>query len=165
MNVTRLAPVLAIAMLGAAHAEVRDTRKGEWPFYAGDTYATKYSPLAQIDAKNVQSLQIAWEWETPDAVLIASGATRERPGAFKATPIMIDGVLYTSTPLNQVAAINAADGKTLWVFDPKAYATGRRPANSGWQHRGVAFWEGKVGNKTEKRILIATGVGELIALN
>jgi quinoprotein glucose dehydrogenase len=164
---TRIAQgLLALAVAGnVLAADVRDTRKGEWPFYAGDTYATKYSPLAQIDAKNVQSLQIAWEWETPDAALITSGATRERPGAFKATPIMIDGVIYTSTPLNQVAAINAADGKTLWVFDPKAYATGRRPANSGWQHRGVAFWEGKVGNKTEKRILIATGVGELIALN
>ena len=55
-----------------------DTSKGEWPYYAGTIQATKYSPLAQIDAKNVKSLQIAWEWNSPDEALLASGATRER---------------------------------------------------------------------------------------
>ena len=58
-----------------------------------------------------------------------------------------------------------APGATRWVFDPRAYAAGRRPANSGWQHRGVAYWSGKVGGRTEQRILIATGIGELIALD
>jgi quinoprotein glucose dehydrogenase len=96
LNTRLIVAVVALTGSVALAADVRDTRKGEWPFYAGDTYATKYSPLSQIDAKNVQSLQIAWEWDTPDATLIASGATRERPGAFKATPIMIDGVIYTS---------------------------------------------------------------------
>ena len=95
----------------------------------------------------------------------SAGTTRERPGYFKPTPIMIDGVLYTSTPFSEVAAIDAASGTTLWTFDPRAYTVGRRPANSGWQHRGVAYWSGKVGGRTEQRIVIATGIGELIALN
>lgn len=149
-----------VGMVSAA-----DTSQGEWPYYAGDIYARKYSPLAQIDAKNVDSLRVAWEWTSPDDALLQSGATRERPGAFKATPLMIGGVLYTSTAFSQVAAIDAGSGNTLWVFDPKAYASGRRPANSGWQHRGVAYWAGKVSGKHERRILIATGVGDLIAIN
>lgn len=167
MIVTRVAPwLLALGFVyGVQAADVRDTRKGEWPFYAGDAYATKYSPLAQIDAKNVRSLNIAWIWDSPDDVLLSTGVTRERAGAFKSTPLMVDGVLYTSTAFNQVAAIDAGTGKTRWVFDPKAYASGRRPANSGWQHRGVAFWEGKVDGKREQRILIATGIGDLIAVN
>jgi len=165
---TRIALVAlaCIASNGVFAADAaRDTSKGEWPFYAGTSGATKYSPLSQIDAKNVQSLQIAWTWDSVDDALTASGVTRERSGSFKATPIMIGGVLYTSTAFNQVAAVDAGTGKTIWVFDPKAYASGRRPANSGWQHRGVAFWEGKVGGKNEKRILIATGIGDLIAIN
>jgi quinoprotein glucose dehydrogenase len=144
---------------------VRDTSKGEWPFYAGNSYATKYSPLSHINAKNVGSLEIAWTWDSADDALLSSGVTRERAGRFVATPIMIDGRLYTSTAFNQVAAIDASNGKTLWTFDPKAYLSGRRPANSGWQHRGVAYWEGKIDNKSAKRILIATGVGELIAID
>ena len=79
------------------------------------------------------------------------------PGYFKPTPIMIDGVLYASTAFSQVAAIDAGTGADALGFDPHAYAVGRRPANSGWQHRGVAYWSGKVGGRSEQRILIATG--------
>src|SRR5262245_54344333 len=111
----------------------------EWPAYGGDLASTKYSAAAQIDAGNVASLAIAWRGESPDNA-IAAGQTRERPGSFKSTPLMIAGVLYTSTGFSQVAAIDAASGATLWTFDPKAYTSGRRPANSGWQHRGLMYW-------------------------
>lgn len=141
-----------------------DASRIEWPYYGADAGSSKYSPAAQIDAGNVKSLQVAWTWDSPDDSLVGN-ATRERPGYFKPTPIVIDGVLYTSTGFSQVAAIEAGSGKMLWVFDPHAYNLGRRPANSGWQHRGVAYWSGKVANRTERRILIASGVGELIALD
>jgi quinoprotein glucose dehydrogenase len=152
--------LLLVLATGVASA---DTKHGEWPYYAGTIGATKYSPLARIDAENVTALRTVWTWESPDNALVGA-VTKERPG-FKATPIMIDGVLYTSTGLNLVAAIDAGTGQTLWTFDPKAYASGRRPANSGWQHRGVSYWEGRVDGRRERRIFIATGVGELIALN
>jgi quinoprotein glucose dehydrogenase len=155
---------LAFAVVVAAGTAAADTRKGEWPYYAGTIGATKYSPLARIDAKNVTSLQTVWTWDSPDNALVGT-VTKERPGSFKATPIMVDGVLYTSTGLNLVAAIEAGTGKTLWTFDPKAYAVGRRPANSGWQHRGVSYWEGRIGGRKQQRIFIATGVGELIAID
>lgn len=160
--VRSLSMALAVALTTAsAHA---DTDKGEWPHYAGTIGATKYSPLARIDAKNVKLLETVWTWDSPDNAL-AGTTTKERPGSFKATPIMIDGVLYTSTSLNLVAAIDAGSGKTLWTFDPKAYEAGRRPANSGWQHRGVSYWEGRIDGRSEKRVFIATGVGDLIALD
>jgi quinoprotein glucose dehydrogenase len=154
----------ALMMLLSTRPTFAATDTGDWPHYAGTIGATKYSPLARISAKNVRSLQTAWTWESPDNALSGT-VTKERPGSFKATPIMIDGVLYTSTALNLVAAIDAGTGKSLWTFDPKAYEVGRRPANSGWQHRGVSYWKGRVDDHTEARILIATGVGELIALN
>jgi quinoprotein glucose dehydrogenase len=141
-----------------------DTQHGEWPYYGGDAASSKYSPLSQIDASNVKTLEVAWTWDSPDNAL-AGSATREHPGSFKATPLMIEGVLYTSTAFNEVAAIDPASGTTLWTFDPRAYASGRRPTNSGWQHRGVAYWSGKVGGRTQQRIVIATGIGDLIALD
>jgi quinoprotein glucose dehydrogenase len=152
------------ALLLSAAASSAEPRRGDWPYYGGDAGGSKYSPLAQIDAGNVGSLGVAWSWDSPDDALVGS-ATRERPGYFKPTPIMIDGVLYTATAFSQVAAIDAGTGATRWVFDPRAYAAGRRPANSGWQHRGVSYWSGKVGGRTERRIFIATGIGELIALD
>jgi len=161
MNARFAAALLVALTTTAVHA---DTKKGEWPHYAGPITATKYSPLARIDAKNVQKLQPVWTWDSPDNAL-GGTVTKERAGAFKATPIMIDGVLYTSTGLNQVAAIDATTGKTKWVFDPKAYESGRRPANSGWQHRGVSYWEGRVDGKKAARVFIATGIGDLIAVD
>ncbi|MDH3601529.1 MAG: hypothetical protein OEU26_18100, partial [Candidatus Tectomicrobia bacterium] len=75
--------------------------------------------------------------------------------AYEATPLMVGGVLYTSTSLSQVAAINAATGKTLWVYDPKAYQHGS-PPNRGFVHRGVAYWQ----DGADQRILITTTVGQ-----
>ncbi|GAB1258412.1 glucose/quinate/shikimate family membrane-bound PQQ-dependent dehydrogenase [Aurantivibrio plasticivorans] len=131
----------------------------EWRYYGGEASSNKYAPLDQINAENVNQLQVAWVWDSVDNKLVDS-ATRQRPSYFKATPLMVNGKLYTSTSLNVIAALNPATGETLWTFDPEAYTQGR-PPNSGWQHRGVSYWE--QGN--DKRIIITTGVGELIAVN
>ena len=73
---------------------------------------------------------------------------------------MIDGVLYTSTSFSQVAAIDAENGDTLWVFDPQSYNYGR-PPNNGFLHRGVSYFE----NEKGKTIYMATGDARLIALD
>src|SRR5262249_29191142 len=80
--------------------------------------------------------------------------------AWEATPLAIDGVLYISTSLSQVAAIDAASGKTLWVYDPETWKGGT-PPNQGFVHRGVAYWA----HGGERRILIGTGDAYLIALD
>ena len=52
---------------------------------------------------------------------------------------MVNGVLYVSTSLSQVAAIDAATGNTRWVYDPETWKNGT-PSNNGFVHRGVAYW-------------------------
>jgi len=138
----------------AAAPSVR-RKAGEWPVYGATNAATKYSPLAQIDASNVAGLEIAWEWTSPDAAILAAHPEL-RPGEFQATPIMVDGRLFTSTAMSQIAAIDPATGKTLWVYDPGSWKQGY-PTSKGFLHRGVAYWNG--------RVLIGTGDNRLIALD
>jgi quinoprotein glucose dehydrogenase len=134
---------------------------GEWRSYGADPASTKYSPLDQIDRTNARELKIAWEWASPDAGIIqANPEMKLAPGEFQATPIMADGVLYTSTAMSQVAAIDPATGATIWIFDPGAWKRGR-PTSKGFQHRGVAWWR----KDDDARIFIATGDNRLIALD
>src|SRR5262249_17227342 len=129
---------------------------GEWPAYGRDTWSTKYSPLAQIDRTNVAQLRVAWRWDSPDNAL-ARKDSEDSPGPNESTPIMVDGVLYIPTGLNQVAAIDARTGKTRWVFNPHSH---------GYVHRGVALWEGPRRNgERERRILMTTKDAYLIALD
>ena len=80
----------------------------------------------------------------------------------ESTPLMVGGVLYTSTSLSQVAAIDAATGETKWVYDPKIYENGLGiPPNLGWLHRGVAYWR----NGDDERIVILTAFAQMIALD
>ncbi len=78
----------------------------------------------------------------------------------EATPLMVGGVIYTSTSLSQVAAIDAFTGETIWVYNPDTYKDGS-PANVGFVHRGVAYWE----DGEDRRILYGTGDAYLIALD
>src|SRR5207247_146697 len=109
----------------------------DWPFYGGDQAGTKYSPLADITRDTVARLSPAWEWATQEKALPAFGT---RPGAFEVTPLMIDNVLYLSTPYNRVVALNADTGAELWSYDPKTYEDGQPPNGTGYVHRGVAAW-------------------------
>lgn len=109
----------------------------QWPHYAADQAATHYSPLEQITPANVGNLQIIWEWKPNEKILPQFGT---RPGAFQNTPLVIDNVMYLSTPYNQVAALDATTGKELWRYDPKAYEDGQPPNGQGFAHRGVAAW-------------------------
>jgi quinoprotein glucose dehydrogenase len=109
----------------------------QWPHYAGDQAASHYSPLDQITPANVQGLAIAWEWKPNEKVLPEFGT---RPGAFQNTPLVIDGVMYLSTPYNQVAALDPTTGKELWRYDSKAYEDGQPPNGQGFAHRGVVAW-------------------------
>ena len=83
-----------------------------------------------------------------------------QPGEFQVTPIMVGGVLYTSTAMSQIAAIDAATGKTLWVHDPEAWRV-KWPTIKGFQTRGVSYW--RAGQ--DERIFFATGDSRLLALD
>jgi quinoprotein glucose dehydrogenase len=109
----------------------------DWPYYGGDQAGSRYSGLDQINRANVAKLKVAWEWKTGES---PNAELKTNPGNFEATPLMIDGVLYLSTPYNRVVALDPASGKELWSYDPKAYADGQPPNGTGFVHRGVAAW-------------------------
>ena len=145
---------------GASTDAVAALARGEWPTYAGTYASAKYSPLDQINAANVATLKIAWRWMSPDHAVRAANPRIDPSLTHQGTPIMVNGVLYTSTSLSQVAAIDAATGQTKWVFDPGSHKLGM-PTNNGWLHRGVAYWR----DGADERVIMLTGHAFMIALD
>jgi quinoprotein glucose dehydrogenase len=135
----QLAGLAVIAVLGVSlPAMGADRAKDqEWPYYGGDAGGQKYSTLKDINRSNVGNLEIAWHWQTGEVPLPEYSTS---PGMFEATPLMIDGVLYLSTPYNRVIALDPTSGREIWSYDPKAYEAGQVPNGTGFVHRGVAAW-------------------------
>ena len=126
---------LALAVLVVAAAP--SSSQVEWLYYGGDPGGMKYSPLTDVNANNVMRLRLAWQWshwETPLEQYKTS------PGFFESTPLMIDGVLYVTTPYNSIAALDAETGAERWRFDGEGYKLGQLLSASGWKLRGTAFW-------------------------
>lgn len=101
-----------------------------WSINGGDGNA-RFSPLTQINKSNVKSLQVAWTYESGDHF---TGSEMQ------SNPIVIDGVLYATTPTMKVIAVNAATGKEIWRFDPSGGSTAR----ARFRHRGVAVHDDRV---------------------
>ena len=140
--------------------------EGEWGSYASDAGSTKYTSLSEINRENFDKLEIAWAWTSIDGELdlegmLGSDADDISFGRLQATPLMVEGVLYMITALNQVVALDATSGELLWSFDPQAYLSGYSISPLGYHHRGVAYWS----DGTESRILFATNDGYLHSLN
>ena len=150
-----VSPAPSLAQYGATN--------GEWRSYGGDLGSTKYSPLDQIDATNFQDLRLAWRWESADGSLDLDAIRQQVPQVqfrmFQATPLMVEGVLFLSTAMHQVAAVDAATGDTLWVHDPKVYLGGS-PTHF-YNSRGVAYWA----DGDDARIFFGTNEGYLLALD
>ena len=132
---------------------------GEWPEYSGDPGGMKYSPLDQINANNVRDLRVAWRWASADRDIQRSDPTL-RATRHEDTPLMINGVLYTVTPLGMVAALDPGTGEQRWLYDPEVYGSGK-PGNSGFIHRGLAYWT----DGTNERILLGTNNAYLISID
>ena len=120
--------IRAQSIPGAIPESTKALSQGEWPAYAGTYAASRYSPLTQIDRTNAKNLHIAWRWKSPDMAIQEANPKIGPSFANESTPLMIGGVLYTSTSLSQVAAIDAATGETKWVFDPEDLR--KRPRHS-----------------------------------
>jgi quinoprotein glucose dehydrogenase len=128
---------IAVLFIAGALALTPQGGQVEWLYYGGDPGNSKYSPLTDINPGNIQQLQIAWQWKHWETPLPEYGTT---PGFFENTPLMIDGVLYVTTPYNSIAAVDAETGKELWRFDGEGYKLGQVLSGSGWKLRGTAFW-------------------------
>ena len=107
--------------------ERNETIEGQWRAYGADSSNSKYSPLDQIHAGNVKDLQVTWRWSSPDNE-VAKIHPDLLTWAYEATPLMVDGVLYTTTSYGMAAAIDATSGESLWIHDPLSYLSGT-PAN------------------------------------
>ena len=165
------------------------TENGEWRSYGGNIASQKYSPLDQIDAGNFSGLEIAWRWQSVDAMvsrtmpdgsewwapldaivesLVADTPNLYRPGhlpragGMAATPLMIGGVVYLNTALSQGVAVDATTGETRWVFNPKSYEEGTTPMSGTFRQRGVAYWTDGEG---DERIFWGTGSGYLVCVD
>ena len=181
--------MLALAVLATTPtlAQQGAPANGEWPTYGGDLGSTKYSPLDQIDTTNFSDLEIAWRWQSADAYVSMStpdggewrassdvifealnqdDPDRWRDGQspytnnLKATPLMVGGRLFINMPTSQGAAIDAATGETLWVYNPKTYEVGTTTMTARWNQRGVAYWS----DGTAERIFWGTSNGYLVCV-
>ena len=126
----------------------------DWVNYGNDLGHSKYAPLDQINQDTFENLQLAWIWDSVDNEAVLQ-RPQFVPSGFKATPITRDGVLYVSTPLGHIAALDAKTGEEKWIFNTYTWEHGR-PANNGFNHRGVTYWEKKTPNGKEPRIIMST---------
>ena len=115
--------------------------------YAADSGASHYSPLTELDRANVARLRPAWEWKPGEDAMPEFGV---RPGMFENTPLMIDNVLYLSTPYNRVVALDAETGARLWSLRPEGVR--RRPAAE--RHRLRASRRGRVARRHGNKLRI-----------
>ena len=106
-------PLALVAALGCAGADARQLDRADWPVTGGTPANERYSPLTQINTDNVARLRVAWVYHSGDA-------KPDDHTEIQATPIVVDGVLYATTPTLAVVALRADSGTRLWRFDPFA---------------------------------------------
>ena len=99
----------------------------DWTVYGGGPESIRYSSLDQINRANVQKLQVAWTFDTGDAF---------EGSEMQCNPIVVDGVLFATTPKLRVIALDAATGTLRWSFDPNEGA----PVTHAIRNRGVTYW-------------------------
>src|SRR4029077_13666242 len=113
----------------------------DWRVTGADPGNSRYSPLDQINRGNVSLLRPAWTYHTGD--LPPTGHDE-----IQATPIVVDGTLYATTPALAVIALRADSGTLRWRFDP--FTSGGRATHV---NRGVVFWA----DGSDRRLLFSAG--------
>ena len=114
--------ILAVFPLFAADAD--------WPVNGGPNNI-RYTTLSQINRENVTQLQVAWTYDAHDAF---------KDSEMQSNPIVVDGVLYATTPKMRVIALDAGTGREIWSFNPVAATDGQRR----YRHRGVTVYRDRV---------------------
>lgn len=109
-NIKCLLAACSMSLILACGSEGNNDRI--WSMYKADENSTSYSPLQQIDTANVSKLKLAWTFSAND---LPKGA---RPSNSQSNPIIIDGVMYTTSAKRSLYAIDAATGEEIWKYDP-----------------------------------------------
>lgn len=151
--------VLGIVLaLAAPDAQAPSAR--EWPVYGGDAGGSRFSPLARITRDNVSKLSVAWQYHTGEPAF-----DLDRQPSLQVTPIVVDGMMYVSTPLGKVMALDPATGREIWRFDARVNPKG---GYGDFASRGVAIWVDpalKPGAPCRRRIYFGTVDARLISLD
>jgi len=132
----------------------------DWPGYGRDPGGTRFSPLSRITRDNVSKLAIAWRYHTGEPVLQLA-----RQPSLQVTPIVVEDVMYISTPLGKVMALEPATGREIWRYDARVNP---KAGYGDFASRGVATWLDstlKPGAPCRRRIFVATMDARLIALD
>lgn len=138
-------PKVELAKDGVTDAMIASEPDGEWLTYGRDRDETRFSPLTQVSDQNVGQLGLAWY------------ADFDTARGQEATPLMHDGVLYTTTAWSKVMAYDAATGKLLWSYDPAVPRSTLVRACCDAVNRGVALYG--------DRVFVGTLDGRLVALD
>ena len=132
----------------------------DWPFYGRTAGGTRFSPLTRITRDNVSKLVVAWRYHTGEPVLELS-----KQPSLQVTPIVVDNVMYISTPLGKVMALDPATGREIWRYDARVNP---KAGYGDFASRGVATWVDstlKPGAPCRRRIFVATMDARLISLD
>lgn len=134
--------LLSISILFSCAKSTPEIDYTNWAHYGGPEDGSRYSALTQINKENVSQLEVAWTYHTGDAT--------ER-SQIQCQPIVVNGLLYGTTPMLNVFALDAATGEEVWRFDPFQVLGGE----NSWAgtNRGVTYWE----EGEDKRILFSAG--------
>src|SRR2546430_893602 len=136
----KLKLVLAGLLLATASLAPGPHTDGEWHAFGRDPGAQRFSPLTQIDSRNVAALQQAWTFDTGSLDL-------------QVTPLVVDGMMYL-TGGSTVYALEPETGTPIWKYKSASGAVSRR---------GVAYWPGT--GTVRPRLYSAAGDGRMIALD
>jgi len=133
-----------------------------WPTYGGDPGGMRYTASSQITRANVSQLTVAWTFHTGSIAKNRVGTSRS---SFEATPILFGGLLYVTSPYDEIFAIDPVTGEKRWEYDPKLH----RNLDAGiLTSRGVAAWSAANTSHLSicaTRIFVATMDSRLIAVD
>jgi glucose dehydrogenase len=164
----RILKLMALAVSLASIAQGQT----DWPMIGHDAGGTRYSPLKQINSKNVTKLQLAWSFDAEAPVVdppgrgrrggdaappvaVVDGGTPAPPRVrqSKTTPLVVGDVMYLATPYNRVLALDAYTGKKIWEFEAPYSAS----------PRGISYWPGD--GQYPPTVVFGASGGRLVSLN
>jgi quinoprotein glucose dehydrogenase len=117
-------------LIGAAPHLSASAAGSEWPMNGGP-YNIRYSTLTQVNRDNVSQLKVAWVYDSHDAF---------KDSEMQSNPIIVDGMLFATTPTMQVVALDAQSGREIWKFDTADGAGTQRR----FRQRGVTVYQDRV---------------------
>ncbi|ULQ51520.1 pyrroloquinoline quinone-dependent dehydrogenase [Flavihumibacter fluvii] len=149
-SIVAVMPLVILLLLNSCSEQPPKTDYSGWTAYAGSKDGSRYSSNTGINIENVAQLKVAWEYSSNDK---DTGNRTQN----QCNPIVVDGILYGTSPKMKLFALDAVTGKEKWVFDPATEDTASKndPFAFFKVSRGVMYWQDSSGK--DKRILYSVG--------